>query len=73
MAAQDLCGGKGVGGQWVCGSEDSLDITTAESYQEQMALVLGGNAYVGLFSLSEPTGVRIEAAGRGGGNPLIEV
>jgi hypothetical protein len=73
LAAQDLCGGKGAGGQWVGGSEESSDITTTEAYQEQMALVLGGNAYVGLFSLSEPTEVRIEAAGRGGGDPLIEV
>lgn len=73
LAAQDLCGGSGSGGQWIGGSEDASDIATAEAYQEQMALVLGGNAYVGLFSLSAPTEVRIEAAGRGGGDPLIEV
>jgi len=73
LAAQDFCGGKGAGGQWIGGTEDASDITTSAAYQEQMALVLGGNAYVGLFSLSEPTEVRIEAAGRGGGDPLIEV
>jgi len=34
LAAQDLCGGKGAGGQWVGGSEESSDITTTEAYQE---------------------------------------
>jgi hypothetical protein len=38
-----------------------------------MALVLGETPYVGLFTLSAPTAVRIEAAGRGAGDPLIEV
>ena len=72
-AAQDLCGGAGAGGQWIGGNEDASDITTADAYREQMALVLGGNAYVSLFSLSNTTDVRIEAAGRGAGDPLIEI
>ena len=38
-----------------------------------MALVLGGNAYISLFTLSDTTDVRIEAAGRGAGDPLIEI
>lgn len=72
-AAQDLCGGAGSGGQWIGGSEVSSDITMVDGYQEQMALVLGGNDYVALFSLSQPTGVRIEAQGRGAGDPLIDI
>lgn len=73
LAAQDLCGGAGTGGQWIGGNEGASDISTADVYREQMALVLGGNAYVSLFSVSETTDVRIEAAGRGSGDPLIEI
>lgn len=72
--AQDaICGGLGAGGQWIGGDEASSDITTADTYQEQMALVLGGNDYVSLFSVSEGTDVRIEAAGRGAGDTVIDV
>ncbi|WP_239496004.1 ABC transporter substrate-binding protein [Yoonia maritima] len=72
--AQDaICGGTGTGGQWIGGDEASSDITTADTYQEQMALVLGGNDYVSLFSVSEGTDVRIEAAGRGAGDTVIDV
>ena len=72
--AQDaICGGAGTGGQWIGGDEASSDIATAGSYQEQMALVLGGNDYVSLFSLSEGADVRIEAAGRGAGDTIIDV
>ncbi len=71
--AQDLCGGVGVNGQWIGGAEATSDIATAAAYQEQMALVLGGNQYVSLFSVSAPTQVRVEAAGRGGGDPLIDL
>ena len=73
VAAQDLCGGVGAGGQWIGGNQGASDITTADAYREQMALVLGGNAYVSLFTLSDSTEVRIEAAGRGAGDPLIEI
>lgn len=72
-AAQDLCSGLGSSGVWIGGSEASSDISTSDNYREQMALVLGGNEYVSLFSLSETSNVRIEAQGRGSGDPLIEV
>ena len=69
--AQDMCG---VGdGQWIGGSEASSDISTSDTHQEQMALVLGGNQYVGLFTLSGTTDVRLEAQGRGAGDPLLEL
>lgn len=72
--AQDgICGGAGAGGQWIGGDEMSSDIATAGSYQEQMALVLGGNEYVSLFTLSQGADVRIEAAGRGAGDPIIDL
>jgi hypothetical protein len=72
--AQDaLCAGIGANGQWIGGTEGASDITTATTYQEQMALVLAGNEYVSLFSVSAPTEVRVEAAGRGGGDPLIDL
>lgn len=73
LAAQDLCAGAGAGGQWIGGTEEASDIATADAYREQMALVLGGNSYVSLFTVSAPTDIRIEAAGRGSGDPLIEV
>lgn len=71
--AQELCGGAGAGGQWIGGDEASSDIATAGTYQEQMALVLGGNEYISLFSISAPSEVRVEAEGRGAGDPLIDL
>jgi len=63
--AQDanMCGGVGANGQWLGGDEASSDISTSESYVEQMALVLLRNEYVGLFSVSEAGEYRIEAQG----------
>ncbi|MBM1220461.1 PPC domain-containing protein [Ponticoccus sp. SC2-23] len=72
-AQSGLCGGVGDNGQWIGGSEQSSDISTAGSYMEQMALVLLGNEYVALFTVSSPTEVRVEAAGRGGGDPVIDL
>ncbi|WP_341367339.1 DVUA0089 family protein [Yoonia sp. BS5-3] len=72
--AQDgLCGGSGSNGIWIGGDEAASDIATAGTYQEQMALVLGGNEYVSLFTVSEGADVRVEAAGRGGGDPVIDL
>lgn len=72
--AQDgLCGATGAGGKWIGGDEAASDIATSDSYQEQMALVLGGNEYVALFTLSEAADVRVEAAGRGAGDPIIDL
>ena len=73
LAQDNICGGFGDGGQWIGGDEASSDIATAGNYQEQMALVLGGNEYVSLFTLSEGTDVRVEAAGRGSGDPIIDL
>ena len=73
FAQAELCGGAGSNGQWIGGDEVASDITTAGNYQEQMALVLGGNEYVSLFTLSAPTAVRVEAAGRGSGDPIIDL
>lgn len=71
--AQDALCGIGANGIWVGGDADTSDITSADSYLEQMALVVGGNEYVSLFTLSGPTDVRLEAAGRGSGDPIIEL
>jgi len=71
--AQEICGGYGNNGQWIGGDEAASDITTADAYREQMALVLGGIEYVSLFTLSAPTDVRVEAAGRGSGDPIIDL
>ena len=72
-AQNGLCGGVGDAGQWIGGTEAGSDVTSAASHMEQMALVLMGNEYVALFNVSQPTGVRVEAAGRGGGDPVIDL
>lgn len=72
-AAQGLCGGVGDNGQWIGGTEDMSDITTAANHMEQMALVLMGNEYVALFNVSAATDVRVEAEGRGAGDPVIDL
>lgn len=73
--AQDanLCGGAGATGQWIGGTEMTSDISTAPTYMEQMALVLPRNEYVSLFTVSQPGEVRIEAAGQGGGDTVIDI
>jgi hypothetical protein len=71
--AQDFCGGLSANGQWIGGNEGASDVATAASYMEQMALVLQNNEYVALFSVSAPTDVRLEAQGRGAGDPQLEL
>ncbi len=73
VAAQGLCGGVGDNGQWIGGTEDMSDVTTATTHMEQMALVLMGNEYVALFNVSAATDVRVEAEGRGAGDPVIDL
>lgn len=72
-AQDNLCGGVGDNGQWIGGDAATSDIATAPDFMEQMALVLLRNEYVSLFTVSEGTEVRIEAAGRGSGDTLIDV
>lgn len=73
LAQQGACGGFGDSGIWIGGAAASSDLSTADNFQEQMALVLGGTDYVSLFSLSTATDIRIEAAGRGAGDPVIDL
>ena len=72
-AQTGLCGGAGDNGQWIGGSEAASDVSNASEYMEQMALVLLRNEYVALFNVSSPTSVRVEAQGRGGGDPVIDL
>ena len=72
-AQTGLCGGAGDNGQWIGGDEATSDVSTAANYMEQMALVLLRNEYVALFNVSSPTMVRVEAQGRGGGDPVIDL
>ena len=73
LIAQDLCGGVGAEGVWIGGGEASSDISTAENFQEQMALVLNGGQYAALFTISSATDLRLEAAGRGGTDPIMDL
>lgn len=70
--AQTYCGGLPAG-TWIGGTEGNSDIATAEDYREQLALVLLGNAHLSMFTLSESSEVRLEAQGRGAGDPVIDV
>ena len=72
-AAQDFCGGASANGQWIGGAEGTSDVATAGAPMEQMALALMQNEYVALFSVSAPTEVRLEAQGRGSGDPVIDL
>jgi len=71
--AQGLCGGVGDNGQWIGGDEATSDIATSDAYLEQLALVLAANEYVANFTLSAPMDIRIEAEGRGVGDPVIDI
>ena len=73
MAQDGLCGGIGTNGQWIGGTEATSDVSTAAAAMEQMALVLQNNEYVALFTVSAATDVRIEAEGRGTGDPIMDV
>lgn len=73
FAQAGLCGGVGDAGQWLGGDEAASDIAMAPGYLEQMALVLMSNEYVGLFSVSSGTEVRIEAEARGSGDTVIDI
>lgn len=72
-AAQGLCGGVGDAGQWIGGAAETSDVSVAGTHMEQMALVLMGNEYVALFDVTAGTDVRIEAEGRGAGDPVIDL
>ena len=70
--AQD-CGGIGAGGVWIGGDAATSDVSAAAGPMDQLALVLAGNSYVSLFSLSAPADVRLEARGNGAGDPTLEL
>jgi hypothetical protein len=72
-AQTGLCGGPGDNGQWIGGAEATSDVSTAGAAMEQMALVLMRNEYVALFTVSAGTDVRMEAQGRGTGDPVIDL
>lgn len=73
LSAEEVCAGLGEGAIWLGGGAGSSDVATSPDYLEQMALVLGSAQYLAAFSLSDTTDVRIEAAGRGNGDPVIDV
>ena len=72
-AQTGLCGGVGDTGTWIGGTEAASDVANASAAMEQMALVLMRNEYVALFSVSAGTDVRVEAEGRGVGDPVIDL
>lgn len=73
FAQEGLCGGVGDAGQWLGGDEATSDIATSGAFMEQMALVLMNNEYVANFTLSTAMDVRLEAEGRGAGDPVMDI
>ena len=74
-AAQDLtCGGVGAGGQWIGGSPETSDISTATAplTLNGLAIPESGSA-VAYFRLGAATDVRLEARPLPGGDSVIEL
>ncbi len=72
-SAQNLCGGMGGNGIWLGGAEDASDISTSDTHLQQLALILGNQGHVGLFSVSEQTTVRVEAEGMLNGDTVLRL
>lgn len=72
-AEDDLCGGIGKDAGWIGGDAAGSDIAAAETAREQMALILPRAEHVVRFTLGAPARVRVEAQGRGAGDPVIDL
>lgn len=73
LAQAGLCGSLGANGQWLGGDEASSDLATSEGYLGQTAMSLANAQYVGLFTLSSATEVRLEALPAANGDSVIEL
>lgn len=73
LAQDGLCGTLGANGQWLGGDEASSDLSTSDGYLAQTAMSLANSQYVGLFTLSSATEVRLEAQPAAGGDSVIEL
>ncbi len=72
--AQDpICGGIGLVGEWVGGSEDASDLIGLEGAVALDGRVPIGGHLVRMFTLSEPGDVRIEARAVPSGDPYMTV
>lgn len=68
------CGGIGANGQWMGGTPDASDISTAEGPLTLTGLPIAPSAStVTFFSMSAPGEVRLEAQPAGGGDSVIEL
>lgn len=73
-AAQEAaCGPSVPPGHWVGGGADSSDIATGASAFDQLGEVPSNGYWVSLFTLSSEAAVRVEAQGRYGADPVIEL
>ncbi|WP_146132814.1 DVUA0089 family protein [Hasllibacter halocynthiae] len=63
----------GAGALWINGTEDASNVTSFEEPVQQVTLVPQNGAAVTLFTLSEQTGVRLEAEGADGGDTVIDL
>ncbi len=72
--AQDMaCGANLPAGQWAGGAATQSDVGMSPTGFDVLAQVPPGGSHVTLFTLSQETPVRVEAAGQFGGDPVIEL
>lgn len=74
-AAQDapICGGISLVGEWLGGSPDGSDVTTAEAPFDAEGVVPIAGHMVRMFTLSAPTDIRVEVAAVPAGDPYLAV
>ncbi|MAX73718.1 MAG: ABC transporter substrate-binding protein [Nioella sp.] len=73
FAQSQPCGAELPRGSWIGGSEAASDLATAPAPTDRPASIPANGYDVTLFTLSAPADVRLEAAGRDGTDPLIEL
>ncbi|MCV2876818.1 DVUA0089 family protein [Rhodobacteraceae bacterium XHP0102] len=72
--AQDLCGGIGAMGLWANGTEAASDLSQSSGAFDLTGLgISADNQAVGLFTLSQPATVRLEAMGQGALDPVLDL
>jgi pre-peptidase len=73
MAQVAQCGAGLPAGTWIGGAAAASDIATAPAAFDQTGMVPPGGYHVSAFTVSSMAGVRVEAAGQSGGDPVIEL
>lgn len=73
IAQEPICGGISLVGEWVGGAEGASDIATAEAPFDLSGEVPIAGHLVRMFTLSEPSDIRVEVAARPAGDPYVAI